>query len=396
MKRFFALLIAVASLISLCACDLSKPDPTSSSQASSAVQSNSVSSAESAPLGPYSERTINICDNFDKFGVMGRYYLDTGSKQLYLDNPASKLSFTADCEGDIELWLNVKVQKDDAESPYIYYTVKVDGEVTNERLKVAGTTSGNDTRIQLAQSLERGEHTVELIRESAASYGTTSLLSITLNGTLLEAPEKRETYIEFLGDSLTVGYANLFERAEDDKALQGNAVYQNALKTYSAATAEALGADYSIIARSTSTIRNMIDNMYLQASNGRRGHEWGFERKSDIIVINLGTYDYTEINSGKLTLKQFQKDVRELLTLVRATNPEAKIVYAYGIYSGSKFLGDYVKLTLDALGGEKNGYYYCDLSGHFTPSSFYPTVSESAVFTTILTEFLEANCLPSE
>ena len=63
------------------------------------------------------------------------------------------------------------------------------------------------------------------------------LYGVSLCGTLYEAPEDREYYVEFIGDSITGGYGNLGDNAIENP---GTALWEDGTKTYAFLTAKAL------------------------------------------------------------------------------------------------------------------------------------------------------------
>ncbi len=89
------------------------------------------------------------------------------------------------------------------------YTVYLDG----QRLDGFYEPVLNDTTLQeYTLSVDVGNtpavHTVEIVRRAEAAFGTSELLSVTLNGEL-EKVEDNELLVEFVGDSITCGTGNL-------------------------------------------------------------------------------------------------------------------------------------------------------------------------------------------
>jgi hypothetical protein len=91
-------------------------------------------------------------------------------------------------------------------------------------------------------TLKNGKHTVELRKRSEASFGTLQFGGVTTKGTILmdTVPARR---IEYIGDSITVGYgeAGVFPCVN-------TAALEDAPNTYAAMTARNLSSDYSLVA----------------------------------------------------------------------------------------------------------------------------------------------------
>ncbi|KAL9094641.1 MAG: hypothetical protein Q9165_003201 [Trypethelium subeluteriae] len=149
-------------------------------------------------------------------------------------------------------------------------------------------------------TVSQGIHTVVLHRRSEALYGTLTFENVTTTGTLGtdSAPTRR---IEFIGDSITVGYgeAGTFP-------CTNTAAVEDAPDTYGALTAGNLSADYSLVAWSgkgllrnyvtstpdTSPIMPELWTRYgaLDADNT---YTFPTAATPQAVVINLGTNDYS-------------------------------------------------------------------------------------------------------
>ena len=170
-----------------------------------------------------------------------------------------------------------------------YFTVVVDGVVQPP----LATTPGEQT-YPLAQDLPPGEHTVELYRRTEGSFGPTTLLGVDLEGELL-APPPVQRRMEIIGDSITCGYGN-----EGTDPCNFSAKTENHYLTYGAVAARALGAELSTVAWSgKGVVNNYGDDVNepmpqiydrLLASDGA---PWSFAWQPDVVVINLGTNDFS-------------------------------------------------------------------------------------------------------
>ncbi len=216
---------------------------------------------------------------------------------------------------------------------YAYLKIYVDGvEQTDILLDKTMQT------VCLAQGLDPNEtHTVEVRKRNSARSSTAGLVSLELtDGTKLASPEAKGRLIEFVGDSITVGYSaadvNKTETAWSTKTEDGT-------KTYSKQVADALNAEYMVTAISGRGVvmNNSGGSGYLMPEiypeldiYNNPGISYDFARQPDVVVINLGTNDAT---NSDLDLAAFKTGVTNFLQLVREKNPNAKIIWAYGMRS---------------------------------------------------------------
>ncbi|KAF2226971.1 SGNH hydrolase-type esterase domain-containing protein [Elsinoe ampelina] len=160
----------------------------------------------------------------------------------------------------------------------------------------------NTTSISTPQLL-KGEHTVTLRRRSETALGTVSIGDITADGpTSATTAEKRQ--IEFIGDSITVGYGlDGVLPCVNDAAVTDNP------RTYAALAATSLKADYHVIAWSgKGIVRNygsgQVDTSPLMpelwtrygANDATGNYPFPSSWNPSAVVINLGTNDFGYLN----------------------------------------------------------------------------------------------------
>lgn len=216
---------------------------------------------------------------------------------------------------------------------YAYLKVYVDGvEQTDILLDKTLQT------VTLAEGLNPDEiHTVEVRKRNSANSSTAGVLSIELlDGRKLAPPEEKEKLIEFIGDSLTVGYS----AADADKSETAwSTATEDATKTYSKQVADAFGAEYMVTAISgRGVVMNnsggsgyLLPDIYPELDiYNTPGTAYDFVLQPDVVVINLGTNDAT---NADLNITTFQTGVYNFLKTVRQKNPNAQIIWAYGMRS---------------------------------------------------------------
>ena len=230
-----------------------------------------------------------------------------------------------------------------------YLNVYVDGVETGQLQLI-----GQKQEFSLASGLDPSvEHTVKVIKRTNARSSTAGVSVIRLDDGKKLAPEPEAgRLIEFVGDSLTVGYA---AAAMPGVTEAWSTATEDVTRTYIPAVAEAFGADYSVIAISGRGVvsnyggepNRLLPDLYpLTDDYNYTGAKWNFERKADVSVINAGTND-ASASVGTVEMKAgcvaFIKEIREL-------NPDAEIIWAYGLTTTSL-----MKPIKDAVGEVRAG-----------------------------------------
>lgn len=190
--------------------------------------------------------------------------------------------------------------------------------------------------VVLASGLDKDkEHTIKVVKRTNARSSTAGVTSISLfDGEILKPTEASNRVIEFIGDSITVGYATVA-----GSSTTWSTSTEDSTKTYSEQIANAFAADYMVTAISgRGIVRNTggdTDKLlpaiypYIDQYN-LPDVKYDFALQPDVIVINLGTNDASGSNSS-LTSAEFKAGLKAFLKDVRAYNPNAEIVYAYGL-----------------------------------------------------------------
>lgn len=192
--------------------------------------------------------------------------------------------------------------------------------------------------VTLAEGLDPAqEHTVEVRKRTNARSSTAGVGRIVLmDGTILPSAQEKERLIEFLGDSLTVGYV----AAKDGKtATSWSTTTEDVTGTYCPQIAGAFDAEYQTVAISgRGIVRNnggdakiLFPDIYRELDlYNNPGVAYDFARQPDVIVINLGTNDESNANK-ELSREEFRQGLLVFLKEVRQHNPDAQIIYAYGL-----------------------------------------------------------------
>ncbi len=371
MKRIIAFLLCFGMLM-LAACDT----PSDTQSVASTVESEPVSSNVSSGMTPiipevnnYEQMNYKVLDIKDYIQITGRSVFSTYG--AVMDNTGSGVRFNLDCEGDVALTMSVQVSG--TTHPIRYYTVIVDG-VRRDRVPLTAILAmRGDYELILATGLERGVHTFEIYRATPTANGEEDVAAIKCNGVPITPPERKELFIEFLGDSITAGLVSINPNGAKDPY---SPEFCDGVQTYSFYAADKVGAEYSGICRGGQPFTYeyggiSVEDYYSRYSYKRNLGGYDFSRKADVVVINLGTNGLSDSGLAEhdLTKEDAKNMAVDLLKFVREKNPESKIVWAYGMIVdyNSSIITD----AISEMGGETAGFYYCPLSdasdGHGHP-----------------------------
>ena len=257
------------------------------------------------------------------------------------------------------------------------------------------------TRIKLEQgvsthvvtkNLKAGFHTVRIVKSNEIDDGSIKVKEVFAEA-FYTAPEKSSLYIEFIGDSITTGYGAL-----GDQGMQRTVENSDGCSAFAYKTAALLGADYSIIAKQgicvkgKFIIRDTMSEIYNYVSTNTK-EEYSFERKADIVVINLGTNDSNYIATSANLQAEFPNDYYEFLRLVREKNPDAHIICLYGLMNLDSKIIDGIASAAERMQDDKIytecGTYIINTAG----ANGHPTKFAHTQWASILTKFIERNII---
>jgi len=219
--------------------------------------------------------------------------------------------------------------------------------------------------VSLATHLEKGVHTVTILKRSEASDSDTSVVCIETDGEFIRPESEKDFFIEFVAASTSTGFANMANSPQEDKTTKNS----NVFLAYSYLTGYLLDAEISIVAGSGWGISrgyNMegvqsdfenIPNAYryygIDSSN-RVITSLGFYDNSlkhpNVIVINLGTNDFFSSNYALLEKveqviveERFRRDYLKFLANLRETHMNSIILVAYGLMNEIPLLGNIIE-----------------------------------------------------
>lgn len=181
---------------------------------------------------------------------------------------------------------------------------------------------------EVASGLTDGEHDIVITKRNEPLVGSFQFLGIesTEKRPLIPTPPPFSRWIEFIGDSITCGFGVLAPNTN----CQFSATTESEPAAYGALTAGALSAGHTAIAFSGIGIyRNgggsTTDQMpvrFFRTLADDPTSEWDFHITPDVVVINLGTNDFTNATPKA----EYEKAYGEFLVKLRAKYAQAFFV----------------------------------------------------------------------
>ena len=220
-----------------------------------------------------------------------------------------------------------------------------------------------------------------------------------------KAPDTPKYTIEFIGDSITSGFGNMVIDGGGEGA-NFSTHTQDGTMTYATIAARATNASATVLSRSgicylTGSDRDSMYPYYIQTAalpgkSADTGY-WSFEENTvDVVVINLGTNDTgARINGQAVSYEQYKEHAVAFLQLVRANNPKATIIWAYGMITESR--GDAIAAAVNELANAGDyDVYYCalptmDRATEGVGVHGHPDALSHLISAVTLADFLEEN-----
>jgi lysophospholipase L1-like esterase len=189
----------------------------------------------------------------------------------------------------------------------------------------------------------------------------------------------KDTYIEFVGDSITCGWGTIGEH-------KGVYTDQDGTYAYSYLLAKELDADYSMTALSGQGLlcgNPGVTNGYLYADPLGNGEtKYDFARKADIVVINIGTNDY----SKKVGEAEFKAAYLSFLRTVREKNgDECKILCLYNTMNDT--YANAILAAVEEFGGTFAGVTTYKLNR--AHGNHHPNIAEHEAYASVLKDVIE-------
>lgn len=214
------------------------------------------------------------------------------------------------------------------------------------------------------------KHVVRIIKLSEPRMSSVGLAEIEIESTEPPKPTKdNEKLVEFIGDSITCGYGV----DTLDELCPFSTGTENAAKAYAYLAANELGVDYSLVSYSGHGFvsgwtpdpsvpkkEELVQPYYditAYSYNNFRGLEpqsvpWKSKRVPNIIVINIGTNDFSYTQDDEAKIKEYRDCYVEFLSHVREKNKSSHIICSLGVMGDELYpaIEEAVKEYMDNTG----------------------------------------------
>lgn len=312
---------------------------------------------------PATRTVYSLTEHRDLFRIQGRY--SETPEGITLDNPGSGISFWADCRGEVKVKLKISFQ---ANTTQAFFAAYVDGRrIGPDRGRSIRVPADGkeDHELTLAENLAPGEHRLELYRENESGLAYVTLESVSVNGKIVKSKFSNPR-IEFIGDSITAGYGVYTQGPQR----LTDPFYGDATSGYAFEAAHSLDLNFSILAVSgyglvagygkDHQMRKVYPFTNWFRDNSEKGL-YSFRPPCDIVCINLGTNDWNIIGSTHSDVQvnnaMFYQAVEEFTKQIRSYNPDAQVVWLYGMMIGESSFQDMIRNAVRDMGGEAEGIY---------------------------------------
>ena len=352
LKKVISLLLCLLLLGSLAACggkdggDVTDTSDTEAQASETEATDTQDGDGEKKDDGKKKEATTTMLNSSTKgIKILGERHVPSDT-QINCDWTCSGIEFVLNSDGGAVTF------KANSDKP-CYFRAYVDGDEWESSEGDLYYKVDGETEVTLSPVLN-GEHTVRFIKVTGHTLARAELLSVTYYGTISEtAPADNDMYIEFIGDSISCGWGVIGAHDGEYSSQDGSLAYPYLI-------ANALNADYSITALSGKGVVYGTPNMtngYLLSSPLRDGSEstaYDFERKADVVVINMETND---ISKGVGT-EEFKEAYKNLIATVRAKNGDGcRIVCLYNTMKKDTEIGSAIAEICREAGGDSSGLF---------------------------------------
>lgn len=233
-----------------------------------------------------------------------------------------------------------------------FVSIVVDDDFDNQR-RIEITKEYTD--LVLIDGLSDNQiHKVALYKSTESQDGIIGIEKINTTGEFIADMDVKSHKIEFIGDSGSCGFGNL-NKPSEQRTSEGS----DGMKAFAALTGIALDADFQIFAASgwgikasiytTPNTVNVFD-AYKNYDFSGSGAAIKYDYSSfipDLVVINLGTNDYSYIYAAVTDPTEYEKrlnDYKEqyiaMVNFIHELYPNAHILMLHGLMNEGKVIAD--------------------------------------------------------
>lgn len=279
-------------------------------------------------------------------------------------------------------------------------TVAVEAGADHLRVLIDGKEKAVLTKPGVArltfEGLDPGEHVVRLEKMTESQSGSSRFIGFYPgeNDTLLPPPTRAKA-IEFIGDSLTVGYGDTSPTRDCD----GQRVHDttDTTQAFGPVLAKRLDADYRVIAYSGyGIVRNYnggvpgdsLPNRYPRAIPGEDTADTFNGWRPQLIVVNLGSNDFsTPLHAGEPWADQpalhaaYRARYVAFLRMLMASQPQARVL----LMGGDTFFDDVQAIATEAGQGAPKPIVTLHFGGlEMTGCNWHPSLKDHQALADLL------------
>ncbi len=271
-------------------------------------------------------------------------------------------------------------------APYddVYFNISIDG---GEPTRVALTSGWN-----VLYNGANGTRTVRFVRSSEACRGTCAFSKVRITGTRISPTDKKDRFIEFLGDSYTSGYGNSPELSESKYYCAQNTdnwysfpgvVARNFDADFTSISYQGKGVLYNVDGSTENTMsqqflyNDIVTDGSGASCNMSKKTLYMFEKATpDVLVLFLGTNDASGIGGNAAKTAEFKVAYKNLLNTIRSKYPATHIIAVSKSQNGC-MLNEISEVVTEVQKTDKNLHRL--ILQNFSASSFgHPNKTEDA------------------
>lgn len=269
-----------------------------------------------------------------------------------------------------------------------YLEISIDG---SEPFRVK--TTGKFNRIDVANNLPDGEHSIVIMKGTEALIGYLEFTGLRCKK-LLPLKKESSRKIEFIGDSITSGMANYTKEIPCDSGVWYD--QHSAWYSYGAITGRALSADYHITSESGIGLIHSCCNkkltmpeIYDDVSISKDSIAWNFSLfQPNVVTVCLGQ------NDGIQDSVSFTSAYIKFIQSLRNHYPKAKLVCLTSPMADDKLrtaLADYIEGVIEHfhVRGEKNVTAYFFSRQYKNGCGLHPDIEDDKLIAAELVFFLK-------
>lgn len=253
------------------------------------------------------------------------------------------------------------------------------------------TTIGTQKAFKIASGLSEGLHTARILKASELidSYYTISNLSAEA---FAAPPAKPDLKLEFIGDSITAGFGIYGKSQLETRTLDNS----DGCKTYAYLTAQALGAEVTVVAESGICVKvasnpadhNMADLYPLVTPYSDEVKAYDFDDGVDVVVLNLGSNDAAyATDTDPSYANRFKDDYADFLSYIRSKRPDAYIICVYGSVTVHASIDKSVDKAIESLNDDKI-VRFTKVRMNNSAAAFHPNAISQVQNAKLLAEFI--------